>query len=287
MGGSRKALENQAARKTLNQLLVEMDGFDANEGIIVMAATNIPDSLDAALTRPGRFDRHVNVPLPDVKGRTEILEHYLSDKPMAPAVDAKRYARATPGFSGADLFNLVNEAALTAAKTHRDRLEAWMLDEARDKVSMGAARKSAIIPESERRNTAFHEAGHALVALRTRGAMPIHKATIIPRGHALGMVQQVPDDDYSSLTVEQMLAKLDVCMGGRVAEHLVFGWDKVSAGASNDLWQASRLARAMVTQYGLSPVIGPVAVSNDGVSADLQRKVDEEVGRLVGEAYKR
>jgi ATP-dependent metalloprotease len=287
IGGSRKSLENHAARKTLNQLLVEMDGFESTEGVIVMAATNIPDALDPALTRPGRFDRHVHIALPDVSGRTEILEHYLAGKPVTPELDARRYARATSGFSGADLSNLINESALLAAKLNKPRIETWMLDEARDKISMGSARTSAIVPESERRNTAFHEAGHALVALLTRGAMPIRKATIVPRGRALGMVQQVPDDDYSSLTVEQMHARLDVCMGGRVAEHLVFGWDKVSAGASNDLVQASRLARAMVTEYGLSPVIGPVSIGKDDGSEEMKRKVDEEVSRLLREAHTR
>lgn len=293
IGGSRRTLENQTSRKTLNQLLIELDGFDATDGVVVLAATNLADALDPALTRPGRFDRHVAVPLPDVAGRRDILAHLIAPLGKVPAamdVCPRALARATPGFSGADLTNLVNEAAITAAKRGLPRIERWMLDEARDKISMGAARLSAVVPERERRNTAFHEAGHALVALRTRGALAVHRATIVPRGHALGMVQQVPDDDYSSMTREQMMARLDVAMGGRAAEELVLGHDAVSAGASNDLAQATRMARAMVAQYGLSDAVGPVAVDDRGgarPSEALLRSVEGEVARLLREALAR
>ncbi|CAG9463370.1 unnamed protein product [Pedinophyceae sp. YPF-701] len=287
VGGTRKMLENQTSKKTLNQLLVEMDGFESNEGVIVMAATNLAESLDPALTRPGRFDRHVSVPLPDVAGRLEIIKHYLKEKPVAPDVDAGKVARGSAGFSGAELFNLVNEAALSAAKAGADRINMAMLDEARDKVLMGAARKIAEMPAEERRLTAMHEAGHALVAIRTLGATPVHKATIVPRGSALGLVQQLPDKDEYSQSLQQMLARLDVCMGGRVAEELMFGPEKVTSGATSDLNQATRLARHMVMDCGMSDAIGPMQVDPRHHSQETQRIVDREVARLLRESYKR
>ncbi|EIE22910.1 ATP-dependent metallopeptidase Hfl [Coccomyxa subellipsoidea C-169] len=293
VGASRKLWENHT-RKTLNQLLVEMDGFEANEGIIVMAATNMQESLDAALTRPGRFDRHVAVPLPDVRGRLEILDYYLQDKPLSEDVDSASLARRTAGFSGAELANLVNEAALAAGKGGHARITSSMLDEAQDKILMGSERRQAAgyiashpsqTAESLRR-TAYHESGHALVAIHTAGAHPIHKATIVPRGHALGMVSQTPEKDEYSRTRQQMSAHIDVCMGGRVAEEIIFGADQVTSGARSDFQQATREARHMVTECGMSDEIGPVFVENTE-SPDMRRRIDGEVSRILREAYNR
>ena len=292
IGGSRKAWESNS-RKTLNQLLVEMDGFEANEGVIVLAATNLPETLDGALTRPGRFDRVVHVPPPDVGGRRAILAHYLKDTPVAGDVDVGVLARGTSGFSGAELANLVNVAAVQAALAGEERVTASRLDWARDRVLMGNERKSAVLSEECRRLTAYHEGGHALVALRTSGAMPLHKATIMPRGSALGMVTQLPDKDETSVSLKQMKARLDVCMGGRVAEELIFGSDAVTSGARSDLQQATALARHMVGECGFSDAIGPVFVGADGahgrwrVSPATERAVDEEVKLLLTDSYAR
>jgi len=292
VGGSRKQWES-TTRKTLNQMLVEMDGFESNEGIIVMAATNLPETLDPALTRPGRFDRHVAVPMPDVSGRLAILQHYMKDKPMSPEVETEKIARNTPGFSGAQLFNLINEAALIAAKGNKDSITPSMLDEARDKILMGVARTSLVQTEEARKLTAYHEGGHALVAMQTKGANPIHKATIVPRGHALGMVSQLPDKDEFSITREQMLASIDVAMGGKVAEELIFGVDKVTSGATSDLRQATRMARHMVADCGMSDEIGPMHVEallgngRGGSGSELWGRVDSEVQRVLREAYDR
>ncbi|KAK9837152.1 hypothetical protein WJX81_006501 [Elliptochloris bilobata] len=294
VGASRKVWDGTSGtRKTLNQLLVEMDGFEAAEGVIVVAATNYAESLDAALTRPGRFDRHVAVPLPDIRGRHEILMHYLKDKPGGLALDAALLARQTPGMSGADLANLVNEAALIAGKRGMPTLTPAMLDEAMDKAVMGGERKMVRSADARRR-TAYHESGHALVAVHTPGALDIHKATIVPRGHALGLVAQVlgADKDEWSQTRQQIGASIDICMGGRVAEELVFGSDQVSTGASQDLQQATRIARMAVAECGMSEAIGPVYVERGGgagppASADLQRRVDGEVGRVLHEAHAR
>ena len=261
VGTSRKAFETQS-RKTLNQLLTEMDGFEQNEGIIVIAATNIPEQLDPALTRPGRFDRLIHVPNPDIGGRREILAHYLSDKPVEADVDVESLARGTSGFSGAELFNLVNMACVQAAVTGETTITSELLDWAKDRIVMGVERKSAVLTEESKRLTAYHEAGHAIVALRTPGAMPVHKATIVPRGSALGMVTQLPDKDETSITRKQLLARLDVCMGGRVAEELIFGKDEVTTGALSDLQQATRLATYMVGEVGLSSLVGPVHVDS-------------------------
>ncbi|KAK9917669.1 hypothetical protein WJX75_007015 [Coccomyxa subellipsoidea] len=285
VGASRKLWENHT-RKTLNQLLVEMDGFEANEGIIVMAATNMQESLDAALTRPGRFDRHVAVPLPDVRGRLEILDYYLKDKPLSEDVDAASLARRTAGFSGAELANLVNEAALAAGKGGHARITSGMLDEAQDKILMGSERRSMVRTAESLRRTAYHESGHALVAIHTAGAHPIHKATIVPRGHALGMVSQTPEKDEYSRTRQQMSAHIDVCMGGRVAEEIIFGADQVTSGARSDFQQATREARHMVTECGMSDEIGPVFVENTE-SPDMRRRIDGEVSRILREAYNR
>jgi ATP-dependent metalloprotease len=292
IGGSRKAWEANS-RKTLNQLLVEMDGFEASEGVVVLAATNLAETLDPALTRPGRFDRTVHVPVPDVGGRRAILQHYLKDKPVASDLDVGALARGTSGFSGAELSNLVNVAAIRAAVLGEDRITASLLDWARDRVLMGNERRSAVISDENRRLTAFHEGGHALVALRTPGAHPVHKATIMPRGSSLGMVQQLPDTDETSVSLRQMRARLDVCMGGRVAEELVFGLDAVTSGARSDLQQATALARHMVSECGMSDALGPMYLSDSGgtgrfkPSADTERAVDEEVRRLLKESYDR
>ena len=237
IGGSRHLKEQSAMKMTLNQLLVEMDGFEQNNGVIVIAATNFPDSLDSALTRPGRFDKHVDVPPPDIGGRKAILELYAKKIPVSADVDMEQLARGTPGFSGADLYNLVNQAAVKASKDGLKAVGMAAFEYAKDKIMMGAERKSAVISPETMRVTAFHEAGHALVALKTDGCDPIHKATIMPRGRSLGMVMQLPDGDQTSMTRKQMLARLDVCMGGRVAEELVYGAENVTSGASSDIMQ--------------------------------------------------
>ncbi|KAI7841845.1 hypothetical protein COHA_004374 [Chlorella ohadii] len=286
MGGKRTNWESSGgSRKTLNQLLTDMDGFEENSGIVVMAATNLPELLDTALTRPGRFDRQVAVTLPDVRGRQEILDLYLAGKPVAPDVDTELLARRTPGFSGAELANLVNESALLAARHDSDSITTQLLDEARDKILMGTPR---VITQSEeaRRLTAYHEGGHALVALYTPGAKPIHKATIVPRGHALGMVSQVPEKDEYSVTRQQMQAQIDVCMGGKAAEELIFGEDHVTSGATSDLRQATRLARHMVVDCGMSDAIGPVAVGEEQ-SPSTRQAVDAEVQGMLKAAYNR
>ncbi|CAD6237832.1 unnamed protein product [Miscanthus lutarioriparius] len=285
VGSTRKQWEGHT-KKTLHQLLVEMDGFEQNEGIIVMAATNLPDILDPALTRPGRFDRHIVVPSPDVRGRQEILELYLQDKPVANDVDINAIARSTPGFNGADLANLVNIAAIKAAVEGADRLTATQLEFAKDRIIMGTERKSMFISDESRKLTAYHESGHAIVALNTQGAHPIHKATILPRGSALGMVTQLPSQDETSISKKQLLARLDVCMGGRVAEELIFGEDNVTTGARNDLHTATELAQYMVSNCGMSEAIGPVHVK-ERPSVEMQSRIDAEVVKLLREAYGR
>ncbi|XP_020098469.1 ATP-dependent zinc metalloprotease FTSH 9, chloroplastic/mitochondrial [Ananas comosus] len=285
VGSTRKQWEGHT-KKTLHQLLVEMDGFEQNEGIIVMAATNLPDILDPALTRPGRFDRHIVVPNPDVRGRQEILELYLQDKPMADDVDINAIARGTPGFNGADLANLVNIAAIKAAVEGVEKLTAAQLEFAKDRIIMGTERKTMYISEESRKLTAYHESGHAIVALNTDGAHPIHKATIMPRGSALGMVTQLPSQDETSVSKKQLLARLDVCMGGRVAEELIFGEDYVTTGASNDLHTATELAHYMVSTCGMSDAIGPVHVK-ERPGSEMQSRIDAEVVKLLREAYDR
>ncbi|GAX77220.1 hypothetical protein CEUSTIGMA_g4666.t1 [Chlamydomonas eustigma] len=291
IGGNRNPKDQQYMRMTLNQLLVELDGFKASEGVIVVAATNFPEVLDKALIRPGRFDRHVVVPNPDVEGRKQILERHFKEIPRSPDVDLKVIARATPGFSGADLANLVNVAALQAAKTGRKVVDMLSLEYARDRIIMGAERKSAVVSEKSRTLTAYHEGGHALVALHTQGADPVHKATVVPRGLALGMVSQLPEEDVTTLSRRQMMARLDVCMGGRVAEELIFGDDDVTTGASSDLKQATSLARAMVTKYGMSSRLGQVCLEyeDDGrsISSETRNIIEEEVKELVQGAYLR
>ncbi|XP_010924852.2 ATP-dependent zinc metalloprotease FTSH 9, chloroplastic/mitochondrial-like isoform X1 [Elaeis guineensis] len=285
VGSTRKQWEGHT-KKTLHQLLVEMDGFEQNEGVILMAATNLPDILDPALTRPGRFDRHIVVPNPDVRGRQEILELYLQDKPLADDVDVKAIARGTPGFNGADLANLVNIAAIKAAVEGADRLTAAQLEFAKDRIIMGAERKTMFITEESKKLTAYHESGHAIVALNTDGAHPVHKATIMPRGSALGMVTQLPSQDETSISKKQLLARLDVCMGGRAAEELIFGEEYITTGASNDLHTATELAQYMVSTCGMSDAIGPVYVK-ERPSSEMQSRIDAEVVKLLRDAYDR
>jgi cell division protease FtsH len=290
---------NDEREQTLNQLLVEMDGFEANEGVILIAATNRPDVLDPALLRPGRFDRQVVVPNPDVVGREQILKVHVRKVPLAPDINLKTIARGTPGFSGADLMNLVNEAALTAARRNKRMVTQAEFEEAKDKVMMGAERKSLVMSEEEKMLTAYHEGGHAIVGLNVPATDPIHKATIIPRGRALGMVMQLPERDKMSMSLEQMTSRLAIMMGGRVAEEMIFGRNKVTSGASSDIEQATRLARMMVTRWGLSDELGTVAYgeNNDEVFLGMQvnrqqnvseataQKIDSEVKRLVEEGY--
>jgi cell division protease FtsH len=286
---------NDEREQTLNQLLVEMDGFEQNEGIIIIAATNRPDVLDPALLRPGRFDRQIIVPNPDVVGREKILKVHARKVPLAPDVDLKTTARGTPGFSGADLMNLVNEAALLAARRGKRLVTMAEFEDAKDKVMMGAERRTLVMTEDEKRLTAYHEAGHAIVALNVAATDPVHKATIIPRGRALGMVMQLPERDKLSMTLEQMTSRLAIMMGGRVAEEMIFGAEKVTSGAASDIEQATRLARMMVTRWGFSPQLGTVAYGENqeevflghsvsrqqNVSEETAQKIDAEIRRLV------
>jgi cell division protease FtsH len=292
---------NDEREQTLNQLLVEMDGFEANEGIIIIAATNRPDVLDPALLRPGRFDRQVVVPRPDIDGREQILGVHMKKVPLAPDVDPRIIARGTPGFSGADLANLVNEAALLAARRGKRLVAMKEFEEAKDKVLMGTERKSMVMTEDEKRMTAYHEAGHAIVALHEPASDPIHKATIIPRGRALGMVMRLPERDSYSYHRDKMYANLAVSMGGRVAEEVIFGYDKVSSGASSDIQYATQLARDMVTRWGMSDALGPLQYADPdeevflGYSVNRTRQmsnetaqaIDKEIRRVVEDGYER
>lgn len=278
---------NDEREQTLNQLLVEMDGFEANEGVILIAATNRPDVLDPALLRPGRFDRQVVVPNPDVLGRERILQVHMKKVRVGPDVDAKVIARGTPGFSGADLANIVNEAALLAARAGKRMVSMIDFEAAKDKVMMGAERRSMVMTEDEKKLTAFHEAGHALVGHFSPASDPIHKATIIPRGRALGMVMRLPEGDRISVSREKLEADIAVAMGGRVAEELIFGHDKVTAGASSDIEQATKIARHMVTQWGMSDKLGPIAYGENqqevflGHSVTQSKNLSEETAQLI------
>jgi cell division protease FtsH len=286
---------NDEREQTLNQLLVEMDGFEPNESIILIAATNRPDVLDPALLRPGRFDRQIVVANPDIVGRERILKVHVRKVPLAPDVELKTVARGTPGFSGADLMNLVNEAALLAARRGKRVVTMSEFEDAKDKIMMGAERRTMVMTEQEKMLTAYHEGGHAIVALNVTATDPVHKATIIPRGRALGMVLQLPERDKLSMSFEQMTSRLAICMGGRVAEELVFGKDKITSGAQSDIEQATKLARAMVTRWGFSDELGTVMYGDNqdevflgysigrqqSVSEATAQKIDAEVRRLV------
>ena len=288
---------NDEREQTLNQLLVEMDGFEANEGIIIIAATNRPDVLDPALLRPGRFDRQVVVPRPDIEGREKILGVHMAKVPLAPDVSPRTIARGTPGFSGADLANLVNEAALLAARKGKRLVAMREFEEAKDKVMMGAERKSMVMTEDEKRATAYHEAGHALVSLHVDGCDPLHKVTIIPRGRALGVTWNLPERDRYSMSMKQMKARLALCFGGRIAEQLIYGMDSLNTGASNDIQQATDMARSMVMEYGMSEKLGWLRYRDNQdevflghsvsrsqhMSEDTARLIDSEVRRIVEE----
>ncbi|MEJ2547840.1 MAG: ATP-dependent zinc metalloprotease FtsH [Gemmatimonadota bacterium] len=285
--------------QTLNQLLVEMDGFESNEGVILLAATNRPDVLDPALLRPGRFDRQIVVDNPDVKGREGILKVHVKDIPLGDDVNLKVLAKGTPGLSGADLANIVNEAALLAARYDKDRVYMDDFEAAKDKVMLGAERKSMVLSEDERRVTAFHEAGHAVVALRVPGLDPLHKVTIVPRGRALGITASLPEEDRHNYTKEWLEGQLTMLFGGRVAEETIFGRSKITTGAGNDIERATALARRMVTQFGMSDAIGPMAVGDQeheiflgrelsqrrDVSDQTAQLVDSEVKRILDAAY--
>src|SRR5437868_95926 len=287
--------------QTLNQLLVEMDGFESNDGVILIAATNRPDVLDPALLRPGRFDRQIVVDAPDLKGREGILKVHLRNKPIADDVDITTVARGTAGMAGADLANLVNEAALLAVRRNHDRIYMMDLEDAKDKVMLGVERKSMVMKEDERRLTAYHEAGHAICAIKVKGNDPLHKVTIVPRGRALGLAFTLPEDDRVSITRQQLEARLVMSYGGRTAEELVFGRDRVTTGAASDIQQATAIARRYVTQWGLSEAIGPVLVGDNeqelflareiqhrrDVSEQTAQVVDSEVKRVIEEAYGR
>ena len=289
---------NDEREQTLNQLLVEMDGFEANETTILIAATNRPDVLDPALLRPGRFDRQVVVPNPDLVGREKILKVHVRNVPLAPNVDLKTLARGTPGFSGADLMNLVNEAALMAARRVKRLVTMQEFEDAKDKIMMGAERRSSAMTVKEKELTAYHEAGHAITALKVPLADPLHKATIIPRGRALGMVMQLPEGDRYSMSYKYMVSRLVIMMGGRVAEELHFGKENITSGASSDIEQATKLARAMVTQWGFSDKLGHVAYGENqqevflghsvaqtkNVSEATAQIIDAEIRRLVDTA---
>ena len=288
---------NDEREQTLNQLLVEMDGFEGNAGVIVIAATNRPDVLDPALMRPGRFDRQVVVPLPDIRGREQILLVHMRKVPMAPDVKADIIARGTPGFSGADLANLVNEAALFAARANKRLVDMDDFERAKDKIIMGAERRSMVMPEEERRNTAYHESGHAIVARLLPKTDPVHKVTIIPRGRALGVTMQLPEQDRYSMDRDHMLNMIAVLFGGRIAEEIFM--NQMTTGASNDFERATEIARDMVTRYGMSDELGPMVYGeNEGevflgrsitthknVSEETMQKVDAEIRKIIDQQY--
>ncbi|MEM9432737.1 MAG: ATP-dependent zinc metalloprotease FtsH [Pseudomonadota bacterium] len=288
---------NDEREQTLNQLLVEMDGFEANEGIIIVAATNRPDVLDPALLRPGRFDRQVQVPNPDIKGREKILRVHARKVPLGPDVDLRIIARGSPGFSGADLANLVNESALMAARVGRRFVTMEDFENAKDKVMMGAERRSMVMTEDEKKLTAYHEAGHAIVGLNVPQHDPIHKATIIPRGRALGLVMSLPERDQLSVTKTKYTSKIAMAMGGKVAEELKFGAENVTSGATSDIQQSSKIARAMVTQFGFAEELGHVDYANEqqsylgtygggtSHSQETQKIIDQKVKELIDEGY--
>ena len=278
---------NDEREQTLNQILVEMDGFDTQEGIILVAATNRPDVLDPALLRPGRFDRQVVVPNPDIIGREAILKVHTKKISMAPDVDIRTIARGTPGFSGADLANIVNESALLAARKNKKIVTMVDFEEAKDKVMMGSERRSLVMSQDEKELTAYHEGGHAIVTLNQPASDPIHKATIIPRGRALGMVMRLPERDQLSMSREKMLADITVAMGGRVAEEIIFGDEKVTSGASSDIEMATKMARNMVTKYGMSDKLGTIQYGENeeevflGRSVQKHQNVSEETAKVI------
>ncbi|KAF8954527.1 hypothetical protein BGZ46_002886 [Entomortierella lignicola] len=290
IGARRNPKDQTYMKQTLNQLLVELDGFSQTEGVIIIAATNFPELLDKALVRPGRFDRHVNVPLPDVRGRMQILKHHLKNVNTSPTVDISVIARGTPGFSGADLANLINQAAIQASREGVSEVGIKQFEHAKDKILMGVERRSQVVTLESKKLTAYHEGGHALVALYTPGAMPLHKATIMPRGNALGVTVQLPDMDKDSYTRKEYLAQLDVAMGGRVAEEMIFGAENVTSGCSSDIVHATRVAKMMVTQFGMSEKVGPVAHADEDMavlSTPTKQLIESETKGLIEAAQTR
>ena len=279
--------------QTLNQLLVEMDGFESNDGVILLAATNRPDILDPALLRPGRFDRQIVVDMPDLKGREQILRVHTRKIPLASNANLEPIAKGTPGLAGAELANIVNEAALLAARRNKSQVDQQDLEDAKDKVMLGLERKSRVLSDEERRLVAYHEAGHALVALSVPGADPLHKVTIIPRGRSLGLTAYLPEEELHKYTKQSILSRLAMAYGGRVAEQLVFGPDKVTPGAAQDIQQATNIARRMVTQFGMSDAIGPIAVGDReqeiflGREVTQRREISDSTAQLVDEEVKR
>ena len=289
IGGKRNPKDQAYAKQTLNQLLVELDGFNQTEGIIIIGATNFPESLDKALTRPGRFDKEVVVDLPDVRGRVDILKHHMLNVETAENVDPTIIARGTPGLSGADLMNLVNQAAVHASQLSAPAVDMNHFEWAKDKILMGAAKKKMVITEEARKNTAYHEAGHAIMAMYPPAATPLYKGTILPRGRALGVTFQLPEMDKVDMTKKECFSRLDVCMGGKIAEEMIHGPENVTSGCSSDLASATGMARAMVTSYGMSDVIGPVRLSDDweSWSSELRDMADKEVRNFLLDSEKR
>lgn len=289
IGGKRNPKDQAYAKQTLNQLLVELDGFSQTSGIIIIGATNFPESLDKALTRPGRFDKVVNVDLPDVRGRADILKHHMKKVTLASDVDPTIIARGTPGLSGADLMNLVNQAAVYACQQNAIVVDMSHFEWAKDKILMGAERKTMVLTEATRKATAYHEAGHAIMAMYTPGATPLYKATILPRGRALGITFQLPEMDKVDITKKECLARLDVCMGGKIAEELIYGKENTTSGCGSDLQSATNTARAMVTQYGMSDHVGPVNLADNWESwSDKIRSVaDNEVMKTLKDSEDR
>ena len=289
IGSKRHERDAAYAKQTLNQLLTELDGFDQNSGVIIIGATNFPQSLDKALTRPGRFDRNVVVPLPDVRGRISILKHHMRNIRTDGTVDPAIIARGCPGFSGAEIENIVNQAAIRASKNKAQKVTIDDLMWAKDKILMGAERRSAVIQQKDKVMTAYHEGGHALVAMLTESSTPLYKATIMPRGHALGLTQMLPELDKVSETKKEMLAQIDVSMGGKVAEELVYGPDNVTTGASSDIQSATRIAYMMVTQAGMSDALGNIDLATDysRLSSETKQRIEHEVRRLVEEGRER
>lgn len=287
IGGKRNPKDHAYSKQTLNQLLIELDGFTQSTGIVIIAATNFPQMLDKALTRPGRFDKMVNVELPDVRGRIAILKHHMKKVESSPLVDCSVLARGTSGFSGAELMNLVNQAAIQASKEKALSVDMSHFEWAKDKILMGAARSKMVLTEESLRNTAYHEAGHALMALYTNAATPIYKATILPRGQALGLVQQLPELDKYDMTKQEMFARVDVCMGGKIAEELINGADNVTGGCSSDLRQATSVAKHMVTTYGMSDAVGPMSFGDETWSQHMYQKAEGEIQNILFQSEKR
>ncbi|CCF60560.1 hypothetical protein KAFR_0K02060 [Kazachstania africana CBS 2517] len=289
IGGKRNPKDQAYAKQTLNQLLVELDGFSQSSGIIIIGATNFPESLDKALTRPGRFDKVVNVDLPDVRGRADILKHHMQKITLAPDVDPTIIARGTPGLSGAELSNLVNQAAVYACQKNAIAVDMSHFEWAKDKTLMGAEKKTLVLTDTARKATAYHEAGHAIMALYTNGATPLYKATILPRGRALGITFQLPEMDKVDVTKRECQARLDVCMGGKIAEEIIYGKDNTTSGCGSDLQNATNTARAMVTQYGMSDEIGPVNLNEnwDSWSNTIKNIADNEVVRFLKDSEER